>query len=116
MSSVALTMAGRCVRVSMRQVEALITSLALPVMLMLMFVYLFGGAIQTGTRYVTYVVPGVILLCAGFGSATTAVNVSQDMTRGIVDRLRSMDVGGRALLAGHVTASVVRNAVSTVLV
>ena len=116
MPEIALTMAGRCVRLSMRQIDALITSLALPVLLMLMFVYLFGGAIQTGGDYVTYVVPGVILLCAGFGSATTAVTVSQDMTGGIVDRLRSMDVGGPAVLAGHVAASVVRNAASTALV
>jgi ABC-2 type transport system permease protein len=112
----ALTMAARCVRLSMRHVDALVTSLMLPVLLMLMFVYLFGGAIDTGTAYVTYVVPGVILLCAGFGSATTAVSVSQDMAGGIVDRLRSMDVGAPALLCGHVAASAVRNAVSTALV
>jgi len=116
MPEIALTMAGRCVRLSMRQIDALLTSLLLPVLLMLMFVYLFGGAIETGGDYVTYVVPGVILLCAGFGSATTAVTVSHDMTGGIVDRLRSMDVGGPAVLAGHVAASVVRNAASTVLV
>jgi ABC-2 type transport system permease protein len=113
----AITMSGRSIRLSMRHVDALITSLLLPVMLMLMFVELFGGAIATGaTSYVTYVVPGVIILCAGFGSATTAVSVSQDMTGGIVDRFRSLDVGGAAVLAGHVTASVVRNAASTVLV
>src|SRR5437660_8790595 len=103
------TMIGRCVRLSRRNVEALITSLALPIMLMLMFVYLFGGAINTGTAYVNYVVPGVILLCAGFGSATTAVSVSQDMHGGIVDRFRSMDLGGTALIGGHVVASVLRN-------
>jgi ABC-2 type transport system permease protein len=112
----ALTMSVRCIRLSMRQIDAVITSLLLPVMLMLLFVYLFGGAIETGGDYVTYVVPGVILLCAGFGSATTAVTVSSDMTGGIVDRLRSMDVGAPAMLAGHVAASVVRNAASTVLV
>jgi ABC-2 type transport system permease protein len=112
----AVTMAGRCVRLSLRQVDALMTSLILPVMLMLMFVYLFGGAIQTGGEYVTYVVPGVILLCAGFGSATTAVSVSQDMAGAIIDRLRSMDVSGPAVLSGHVTASVARNAASTTLV
>jgi ABC-2 type transport system permease protein len=113
----ALTMSARSVRLSMRQVDALITSLMLPVMLMLIFVELFGGAIRTGAEdYVTYVVPGVILLCAGFGSATTAVSVSQDMTGGVVDRLRSMDVGGAAVLAGHVAASVARNVASTVLV
>jgi ABC-2 type transport system permease protein len=112
----ALTMAGRRIRLTRRNVDALITSLMLPVMLMLMFVYLFGGAINTGTKYVDYVVPGVILLCAGFGSAITAVTVSEDMTGGIIDRLRSMDVGGPAVLAGHVAASIARNAASTVLV
>ena len=85
-------------------------------MLMLLFVYLFGGAIETGTAYVTYVVPGVILLCAGFGSSLTAVAVTQDMKGGIIDRFRSMDVGGAAVLAGHVIASVARNLLSTVLV
>jgi ABC-2 type transport system permease protein len=110
------TMAGRCLRLSKRTLDALLTSLMLPVMLMLLFVYLFGGAIQTGTAYVTYVVPGVLLLCAGFGSSTTAVSVSHDMTGGIVDRFRSLDVGGAAVLAGHVAASIVRNAASTALV
>jgi ABC-2 type transport system permease protein len=112
----AITMTGRAVRLSRRNLEALLTALLLPVLLMLMFVELFGGAIQTGGEYVTYVVPGVILLCAGFGSATTAVTVSQDMTGGIVDRLRSLDVGAPAILAGHVAASVVRNAASSALV
>ncbi len=112
----ALTMSGRCLRLSRRNAEALVTSLMLPVMLMLLFVYLFGGAIATGTRYVTYVVPGVLLLCAGYGASITAVSVSNDITSGIVDRFRSLDVGGAAVLAGHVTASVARNAASTVLV
>lgn len=83
---------------------------------MLLFVYLFGGAIQTGTQYVTYVVPGVLLLCAGYGSSVPAVSVSSDLTGGIVDRFRLLDVGGAAVLAGHVVASVVRNAASTALV
>jgi ABC-2 type transport system permease protein len=111
-----LTMVGRSLRLTMRTPDALLTSLMLPVMLMLLFVYLFGGAIQTGTRYVTYVVPGVLLLCAGFGAATTAVSVSQDMTGGIIDRFRSLDVAGASILAGHVAASVARNLASTVLV
>ena len=111
-----LTMAGRSLRLALRTPDALLTSLLLPIMLMLLFVYLFGGAIQTGTRYVTYVVPGVLLLCAGFGAASTAVSVSHDLTGGIVDRFRSLDVNGAAILAGHVAASVVRNLASTVLV
>ena len=113
----ALTMSGRCLRLSRRNPEAVLTSLMLPIMLMLLFVYLFGGAIETGTdKYVTYVVPGLLLLCAGYGASITAVSVCHDMTGGIVDRFRSLDVGGAAVLAGHVTASVVRNAASTVLV
>jgi ABC-2 type transport system permease protein len=109
-------MAGRCLRLSRRQVDALITALLLPVMLMLIFVELFGGAIDTGTEYVTYVVPGVLLLCAGFSSGLTAVSVCQDMTGGIVDRLRAMDVRGISVLAGHVAASVARNALSALLI
>jgi ABC-2 type transport system permease protein len=112
----ALTLTSRSVRLSLRTVDALLTSLFLPVVLMLVFVYLFGGAIRTGTAYVTYVVPGVILLCATFGSATTAVSVNADMAGGIIDRLRAMDVSGPALLAGHVAASVLGNLASTALV
>jgi ABC-2 type transport system permease protein len=114
----ALTMAGRCLRLTRRNLDALLTSLLLPVMLLLLllFVYLFGGAIQTGTRYVTYVVPGVLLLCAGFGASMTAVSVTDDMNGGIVDRFRSMDVSGASVLFGHVAASLVRNLASTVLV
>jgi ABC-2 type transport system permease protein len=111
-----LVMIGRALRLSRRNVDALVTALVLPVMIMLLFVYLFGGAIHTGTEYKDYVLPGVLVLCAGFGSALTAVRVCDDMTGGIVDRFRSMNVGGVAFLAGHVVASVVRNAVSTVLV
>lgn len=112
----ASVMAVRAVRLSLRNVDAMVTALLLPVLLMLVFVLLFGGAVDTGTEYVTYVVPGVLVLCAGFGSASTAVSVSQDMTGGIIDRFRSLDVGGPAFLAGHVAASVARNTVSTVIV
>ena len=73
----AMTLIGRALRLSRRNAEALITSLMLPVMLLLMFVYLFGGAIRVDTSYATYVVPGVILVCAAFGSSTTAVVVSE---------------------------------------
>ncbi|WP_137994326.1 ABC transporter permease [Streptomyces vilmorinianum] len=116
MSSAALTMTGRGIRLGRRNVDAVITSMMLPVMLMLVFVYFFGGAIDTGTRYVTYVVPGVLVLCSGFGSAGTAVAVSEDMKGGIIDRFRSLDIGGTPILAGHVGASVARNLVATALV
>jgi ABC-2 type transport system permease protein len=106
----------RGLRLSVRSVDALVTALMLPVILLLVFVYLFGGAIHTGTSYVDYVVPGALLVCAGFGVGSTAVSVSQDLANGVVDRFRSMDVPGVVIVAGHVVASVLRNLASTVLV
>ncbi len=111
-----LILSARCLRLSRRQIDALMTAVLLPVLLMVIFVELFGGAIHTGGKYVTYVVPGVLILCAGFGSALTAVSVCQDARSGIVDRFRAMDIHGAALLGGHVVASLLRNAVSTALV
>ena len=111
-----LTLIGRSLRHSLRSVDALLTAVMLPVLLLLMFVYVFGGSIDTGGDYVDYVVPGIILLCAGFGAATTAVSVNQDMTTGVIDRFRSLDIPASAVLAGHVVASMARNLVSTLLV
>ncbi|MDF5752885.1 ABC transporter permease [Spongiactinospora sp. TRM90649] len=109
-------MASRCLRLSLRGVDALIIALLLPVIMMLMFVFLFGGAIETGTDYVTYVLPGVLVLCAGYGASLTAVSLNQDLKDGIIDRFRSMDVGGAAIIAGHVLASTARNMLSMTLV
>lgn len=112
----ALTMTGRSVRLSARTPDALITALVMPMMLMFVFVYFFGGAIDTGGKYVQYVVPGVLVLCAGFGAGNTAMSVAHDMESGIIDRFRSMDVGGRSVLAGHVAASLARNLAATAVV
>ncbi|HZG91834.1 MAG TPA: ABC transporter permease [Pseudonocardia sp.] len=112
----ALTMVDRSVRLTRRNVDTLLTSVLLPIMIMLMFVFVFGGAIRTGTEYVTYVVPGIVLLCTGYGAANTAMVVADDMTKGMVDRLRSMPIRSSAVLIGHVTASLARNAVATTLV
>lgn len=111
-----LTLIGRSVRHSLRSVDALVVAIALPVMLLLLFTQVFGGAIQTGGDYVDFVVPGIVLLCAGYGSAATAVTVCEDMTQGVVDRFRSLPIVSSALLTGHVVATVLRNLVSTVLV
>jgi ABC-2 type transport system permease protein len=86
------------------------------VMILLVFVYVFGGAMQTGTTYLTYVVPGIVVLCASFGCAQMAITVNQDMTNGVIDRLRSLPVVGGAVLVGHVLASLARNVVSTAVV
>ena len=112
----ARVMSARCMRRSLRNPEAFLTALTLPVVLMLLFVYVFGGDLNTGGRYVDYVVPGLIVLCAGFGAGTTAVAVATDMTNGIVDRIRSMPVFGASLIVGHIVASLARNFVATGLV
>src|SRR3984885_11745369 len=112
----AQVMVTRCTRRSLRDPEAFFTALMLPIILMLLFVYVFGGALNTGGSYVNYVVPGLIVLCAGFGAGTTAVAVATDMTTGIVDRFRSMPISGPTILLGQIVASLVRNLTATVLV
>ncbi|NUT49626.1 MAG: ABC transporter permease, partial [Saccharothrix sp.] len=111
-----MTMIGRSIRLGRRNVDTLIMSIVLPLLMMALFVYVFGGAMTTGTEYINYVVPGIILLCTGYGAASTAMSVADDMTGGMVDRLRSMPIHGSVVLTGHVTASVVRNALSTTIV
>ena len=109
-------MITRCVRRSLRDPEAFFTALMLPVVLMLLFVYIFGGDLNTGGKYVNYVVPGLIVLCAGFGAGTTAVAVPIDMSSGIVDRFRSMPIASWTVLAGQIVASLARNLLATALV
>ncbi|HWV24568.1 MAG TPA: ABC transporter permease [Thermomicrobiales bacterium] len=111
-----LAMTGRSLRGTSRQIDALLTSILLPVFLMLLFVYVFGGAMNVGTDYVQYVVPGVIILCAGYGAASTAVSVATDMQLGIIDRFRSLPITKASVLVGHVASSVITNLVSTALV
>lgn len=110
---------GRSVRHSVRSVDTLATAVLLPVLLLMMFVFVFGGAIDAGgdhLGYLSYVVPGIVLLCAAFGSASTSVAVSTDTTTGVIDRFRSLPILSSAVLAGHVVASVLRNCVSTAIV
>ncbi len=107
---------ARSLRHSLRAVDALLMAVLLPTMLMLLFTVVFGGAIAPGGGYVDYVVPGIILTCAGFGASYTAVSVCTDMTGGMVDRLRTMPVRGTALLTGHVVASLGKNLVATAIV
>ena len=101
---------------SLRDGESLLMAILLPVLIMLMFTFVFGGAIDPSGGYVDYVVPGIILLCAGFGASSTAVYVARDMQTGIIDRFRTMPLRSGAVLTGHVVASLVRNLVATAVV
>jgi ABC-2 type transport system permease protein len=113
-------MITRSLRRSLRDPEAFITALALPVILMLLFVYVFGGAFKAGVGvpggYANYVVPGLIVLCASYSAGTTAVAVATDLSTGIVDRFRSMPIAAWTVLAGQIVASVSRNLLATALV
>ncbi|MGV9665899.1 ABC transporter permease [Nocardia niigatensis] len=107
------TMVGRNLRHTLRSPDTMIMTIAVPVTILLMFVYVFGGAMNVGGSYIDYVVPGILLLCAGFGSGATAVAVATDLHTGIVDRFRAMAVSRGAVLTGHVLESVLRNLVTT---
>lgn len=111
-----MTMIGRSIRLSRRNADTLVMSIVLPLLMMSLFVYVFGGAIDTGTQYINYVVPGTLLLCVGYGAASTAMSVADDMTSGMIDRLRSLPIRSSAVLTGHVVASVARNLLATTVV
>ena len=110
------TMIARSLRLVSRDPDSIIMGIVLPVMLMVLFVHVFGGAMNVGGDYLSYVTPGIILLCAGFGAANTAIAVEHDMSSGIMDRFRSMPVASATVLTGHVIASVAKNLVTTAVV
>jgi ABC-2 type transport system permease protein len=110
------TMIKRSIKHDLRSVDALAMSVILPVMILVLFTTIFGGAIYTGVDYINYVVPGVFLICLGFGTAGTAVSVCDDNMKGIIDRFRSMPINSVSVLTGHVAASIVRNTFAMIVV
>lgn len=85
-----------------------------PIMFMLLFRYVFGGAIQTeGTTYVNFLVAGILIQTAAFGALTTSMSVAADLQRGIIERLKSLPTVSSAVMTGHVVADLVRNTVSS---
>lgn len=107
---------GRSMRHSLRDGEGLMMAIVLPVMLMLLFTVVFGGAIDAGGEYVDFVLPGIIVLCSGFGAASVAVSVNRDVTGGAMQRFRSLPTPAACCLVGHVVASVLRNLLATAIV
>jgi ABC-2 type transport system permease protein len=87
-----------------------------PIMFMLLFRYVFGGAINTGgTEYVNYLVAGILVQTAAFGASTTSMSVAADLQRGIIDRFKSLPIASWGVMMGHVTADLVRNVASAVI-
>ncbi|MGW6194706.1 ABC transporter permease [Kribbella sp. NPDC055110] len=104
---------GRNLRHFIRQPDLLVFSTIQPVLFVLLFVYVFGGAIgrslPDGVAYVDFLLPGIFVQSVTFGASQTAVGLTEDLTRGVVDRFRSMPMARSAVLAGRTVADLVRN-------
>lgn len=110
---------GRTLRHITRSPDTIITTVITPIALMLLFVYVLGGAIDTGPApepYVTYLLPGILLITIASGIAYTAFRLFTDMTSGIFERFHSMPVARPAMLWSHVLTSLVANVISLVVV
>ncbi len=96
--------------------DQLLSVVISPIMFMLLFRYVFGGAINTGdTSYVNYLVAGILVQTAAFGALTTSLSVANDLKQGIIERLKSLPIASSAVLTGHVVADLVRNVLSSVV-
>ncbi|MFC4808863.1 ABC transporter permease [Paenibacillus sp. GCM10023250] len=110
-------MLGRSLRHVFRSMDTIITVTIMPIAFMLLFVYVFGGAIQAGTdNYVNYLLPGILLMAIASGVAYTAYRLFTDVQRGILERFQTMPISRSALIWGHVLTSLVSNAISLAVI
>ena len=108
--------AGRHLRVIPRNPDLLIFSTLQPIMFVLLFKYVFGGSIQVpGYSYTQYLMPGIFAQTVVFGSSFTAIGLAEDMTKGFVDRLRSLPISQSAILVGRTLSDTVRNTITFVV-
>jgi len=108
---------GRSLRHITRSPDTIITTVITPVAMMLLFVYVFGGAIKTGAdSYVNYMLPGILLITIASGIAYTALRLFLDMNSGIFERFQSMPIARSSVLWAHVLTSLVANLVSLAVV
>jgi ABC-2 type transport system permease protein len=110
-------MFGRTVRHVTRSVDTIITVTIMPIAFLLLFRYVFGGAIQADTdNYVNYLMPGILLIAIASGIAYTAYRLFNDLQSGIFERFHSMPIARSSVLWGHVLTSLVSNAISVVII
>jgi ABC-2 type transport system permease protein len=110
-------MLGRSMRHIFRSMDTIITVTITPIAMMLLFVYVLGGAIQTGTdNYVNYLLPGILLMAIASGIAYTSYRLFMDMQSGIFERFHSMPIARSTALWGHVLTSLVSNAISVLVI
>lgn len=112
-----VTLSARSLRHVVRSPDTIITTAITPIVMLLLFVYVFGGAIDTGAGdYVNYLVPGIVLITVASGVAYTALRLYTDVASGIFERFQSMPIARSAVLWAHVLTSLVANLISVVLV
>ena len=112
-----ITLFGRSMRHIQRSPDTIITVAVMPIMFLLLFVYVFGGAINAGPgSYVNYLLPGVLLIAIASGIAYTAVRIFTDTQKGIIARLHSMPVSRTSVLWAHVLTSLAANAITLVVI
>jgi len=110
-------MVKRSMRHAIRSKDTIMTAIIMPILMMLFFVNIFGGSINTGpVKYVEFVVPGIVLMSAALGAAYGAMRLNSDLAKGIVSRFRSMPVARSSILTGHVVTSVLFNMLSAAVV
>jgi ABC-2 type transport system permease protein len=110
-------MLGRSMRHVTRSVDTVITVTITPIAMMLLFVYVFGGAIEAGTGdYVDYLLPGILLIAIASGVAYAAYRLFGDLKGGIFDRFNSMPIARSSILWGHVLTSLMSNAISVAII
>ena len=97
---------------TVRNPTAVFSAILFPIVIMLMFVYVLGGAFNVGVDYIDYATPGLIVMGIAYGLSATAVAVNSDMTKGIINRFKVMDISRGAVLTGHVVASMLRSVVA----
>lgn len=108
---------GRSLRHISRSMDTIITTAIMPIAFMLLFVYVFGGAIKSGSGpYVNYLLPGILLITIASGISYTAYRLFLDMKGGIFERFQSMPIARSSVLWAHVLTSLVANLVSLVVV
>ena len=108
---------GRSMRHIVRSLDTIITVSIMPIALMLLFAYVFGGAIHAGTGpYVSYLLPGILLITIGMGISYAAVRLFMDLKSGIFERFQSMPIARSSVLWAHVLTSIVSNFISLVIV
>ena len=110
-------MLGRCMRHVFRSMDTIMTVCISPVVIMLLFVYVLGGAIQAGTdNYVNYLLPGILLITIANGIGYVSYRLFMDKQRGIFERFYSMPIARSAALWGHVLTSLLSNAMSVIII